>query len=91
MSDFKNGRSGEQGIWRKARVAPVFRGKKNKKKDKKRLIFARLLREVMRKNKVRWRNAPLDEYEQVYNKFWAEKKKVTEDDIELMRERVVVL
>ena len=42
----------------------------------------------MRKNKVRWRNAPLEKYEQVYEKFWSEKKKVTEEDVEYMKEMV---
>lgn len=88
MPDFRNGRSGEQGQWRNARVAPVFSYKKKRKKDKKRTIFARILRGAMRKNKVRWKDAPLEKYEKVYEKFWAEKEKLTEKDIELMHERV---
>ena len=64
------------------------RGRRGGRKDKKRIIFARILREAMRKNKVRWRNAPLEKYEQVYEKFWSEKKKVTEEDVEYMKERV---
>ena len=90
MPDFRNGRSGDQGQWRNARIVPVFPGKRKKggRKDKKRIIFARILREAMRKNKVRWRNAPLEKYEQVYEKFWSEKKKVTEEDVEYMKEMV---
>jgi hypothetical protein len=69
------------------RAIPVFRGVLKRKKEKTKIAFARILREVMRKNKVRWRDVSLcafEEYENIYNKFWSKKKSVTKDDIEFM-------
>jgi hypothetical protein len=83
----KNGRSGEQGVWRNARVVPVFRGRLKRKKEKAKIAFARILRGIMRKNKIRKRNVSpctFEEYQKVYEKFWAEKKSVTPDDINFM-------
>ena len=82
-----NGRSGEQGVWRNARVVPVFRGRLKHRKEKAKIAFARILRGIMRKNKIRKRNVSpctFEEYQKVYEKFWAEKKSVTPDDINFM-------
>ena len=69
------------------RAVPVFRGVLKRKKEKTKIAFARILREVMRKNKVRWRDVSLctfEEYENIYKKFWSKKQSVTKDDIEFM-------
>ena len=83
----RNGRSGEQGQWRNARVVQVFRGTLKRKKDKTGIVFARILRESMRKNKIKKRNVSpcgFKEYEKIYNRFWSDKKSVTPDDINFM-------
>ena len=92
----RNGRSGERGQWRNARVVQVFRGTLKRKKDKTGIVFARILRESMRKNKIKKRNvSPCEfkEYEKIYNRFWSDKKKVEKSDIgfmvKLINERMV--
>lgn len=79
----KNGRSGEQGIWRNARVVPVFPGKKKKRKKKSPEVrFVKIVRAAMLKNKEK----PVDfkEYKEIYIRFWSKKKSVTPGDIEFM-------
>ena len=83
----KNGRSGKQGDFRNARVVPVFRGNPRRKKDKVGIAFARILREFMRKNKIKKRNVQpctFKEYKEIYNRFWSDKTKVKKEDISFM-------
>ena len=83
----KNGRSGKQGEFRNPKVVPVFRGNPRKKKNKARIAFARILKEFMRKNKIKIRNVPpctFEEYKKIYDKFWSDKTKVNKKDVDFM-------
>ena len=83
----KNGRSGKQGDFRNARVVPVFRGNPRQKKNKVRIVFARILKEFMRKNKIKKRNVPpctFEEYKEIYDRFWSDKTKVSKEDVGFM-------
>ena len=83
----KNGRSGNQGEFRNPKVVPVFRGNPRKKKNKARIAFARILKEFMRKNKIKKRNVPpctFEEYKKIYDKFWSDKTKVNKKDVDFM-------
>ena len=83
----KNGRSGKQGEFRNARVVAVFRGNPRKKQNKARIAFARILKEFMRKNKIKKRNVPpctFEEYKKIYDKFWSDKTKVNKKDVDFM-------
>jgi len=83
----KNGRCGKQGEFRNARVVPVFRGNPKRKKDRAEIAFARILKEFMRKNKIKKRNVPpsaFEEYKEIYDKFWSDKTKVKKEDVDFM-------